>query len=165
MSRPCYVIFDADKDRWAFARMKGWRALGNIDFDFDNVHEVNVLRDWSSETTVKRKLRERFSYAGCVVVLIGEYTRNLYKYVRWELDVALDLDLPIVAVNLNGKRSIDLDLCPPIIRDESVVHVPFRMDIIKYAVENFPIEYRRRSVADTGPRYYPPRIYKELGLD
>jgi hypothetical protein len=29
-----YIIFDGDKDRWAYAFMKGWKALKNIDFDF-----------------------------------------------------------------------------------------------------------------------------------
>ena len=33
--------------------------------------------------------------ASAVVVLVGEKTKNLYKYVRWELELALELGLPI----------------------------------------------------------------------
>lgn len=159
-----YVIFDADNDYWAYARMKGWRALRNIDFDFRNAHEINTLRDWSSETTVKPKLRERFRNSDQVIVLIGPNTRNLYRYVRWELDVALELDLSIIAVNLNGMRKIDDELCPPIIRTEFVVHIPFKMAIIKYAMDHFPDEFRRRSASDHGPRSYPRSVYASLGL-
>ena len=42
-----------------------------------------------------------------VVLLVGPSTRHLYRFVRWELDVALELDLSIVAVNLNGKRFME----------------------------------------------------------
>ncbi len=158
-----YVIFDGDNDYWAYARMKGWKILGNIDFNFHDAHDLNSIRDTSSETTVKRKLSERFSSAKQIIVLIGESTRNLYRYVRWELDVALDLDLPIIAVNLNGKRSIDTNLCPPIIRDEFVVHIPFRMRIIKYALDNFPDEQARNST-EYGARLYNQSVYDSLGL-
>jgi hypothetical protein len=63
-----YIIFDGDNDYWAYAGMKGWKALRNIDFDFHDAHELNTLRDFSSELTVKRKLKERFQTA-CQVVL------------------------------------------------------------------------------------------------
>jgi hypothetical protein len=159
-----YVVFDADNNRWAYARMKGWNALRNIDFDFENAHDINSLRDWSSEETVKRKLRERFKYTEQVILLIGKSTKNLHRYVRWELDVALALDLPIIAVNLNSERSIDLNLCPPIIRDEYVVHIPFRMRIIKYAMDNFPNEYHKRDLNAEGRRSYSQSVYKSLEL-
>jgi hypothetical protein len=79
---------------------------------------------------VKRALRQRFSNAKDVVVIVGQKTRNLYRYVRWELEVALQFDLPIIAVNLNGKRAIDYELCPPVIRGEYVVHIPFKLAIM-----------------------------------
>jgi hypothetical protein len=159
-----YVIFDGDEDLWAYGRMKGWRALENIDFDFRDAHDLNTLRDGSSEETVKRKLRERFKPTEQVIVLIGEKTKNLFRFVRWELEAALDLDLPIIAVNLNGDRTIDEDLCPPIIRDEYVVHIPFKMAAIKYAMEQFPKEYKSRAAGPKGPRTYSKSVYDSLGI-
>lgn len=158
-----YVVFDGDNDYWAYARMKGWKVLENIDFDFNDAHDINRLRDTSSEETVKRKLRERFRNAGQIIVLIGEKTKNLYRYVRWELEVALNLDLPIIAVNLNGKRSIDYDFCPPIIRDEDVVHISFKMRIIKHALDNFP-NYYNTSEDELGSMYYRDEVYNDLGI-
>lgn len=158
-----YVIFDSDNDYWAYARMKGWKTLKNIDFDFKDAHDINRLRDYSNEETVKKKLRERFKYADQIIVIIGEGTKNLYRYVRWELEVALNLGLPIIAVNLNGKKSIDYDLCPPIIRDEYVVHIPFKMRIIKYALDNFPDEFHSSENQD-GARLYNKKVYEDLGI-
>ena len=76
----------------------------------------------------------------------------------------MKLDIPIISVNLNGERSQDGDLCPPIIRDEYVVHIPFKLKIIQYALDNFPSEYHRRSQSDNGPRLYNDSVYTKLGL-
>jgi len=159
-----YMIFDGDKDYWAYARMKGWKALENIDFDFRDAHDLKRIRDWSLPDTVRRTLRQRFSTAEQVIVLIGEETKHHHRFVRWEIDTALDLNLPIIAVNLNNKRNMDLDLCPPIMRDEYIVHVSYKMMIIKYALDNFPQEFNRRNLSDRKPRHYSDSVYKSLGL-
>lgn len=160
-----YVIFDGDNDIWAYRLMKGWKSNENIDFNFHDAHDLRPLTDRAGEETVKKRLRERFSNAKQVIVLIGESTKHLYRFVRWELQVALGLDIPIIAVNLNGRRDCDPDRCPPIIRDEYVVHVSFKMVIIKHALDNFPPFYHRREYDAKGPLYYNNSVYKGLGLD
>lgn len=99
-----------------------------------------------------------------MLVLIGELTKSHRRFVRWELIEALERDLPIIAVNLNKTRGIDRNLCPPVLRTKYVVHIPFRMRIIKYALENFPREYYGRGNARNGPRDYPDGVYEDLGL-
>lgn len=161
-----YIIFDGDNDKWAYARMKGWKALETIDFDFEDAHEVYSLTDRANdESYIKGKLKKRFENARQVIVLLGEHTKNLYKYVRWELEVAKELDLPIIAVNLNGDRAQNLNTCPPIIRDDYVVYIPYKMKIIKYALDNFPSEYKKREVGSKGSRIYNDTIYQNLGLN
>lgn len=159
-----YIIFDGELDQWAYRFMRGWKTNKHIDFDFHDAHDLNTIREWSSVDTVRRRLRERFSTAKQIIVLIGDNTRHKRRFVRWEMDAALGLDLPIVAVNLNHKRTIDYDRCPPILRNEPVVHVDFRARIIKHALDYFPEFYRRRGPDDTGPFYYDGSVYRELGL-
>lgn len=159
-----YVIFDGDEDMWAYGFMKGWKNNDNIDFNFFDAHDLKPLTQNASEETIKKRLRERFSNAKQVIVLIGEKTKNLYRFVRWELDTALRLDLPIVAVNLNNERKMDPDRCPPIIRDTYTVHVSFKLKIIKYALDNFPSEFHKRNVNDGGNRIYNDSVYEGLGL-
>lgn len=160
-----YIIFDGDKDQWAYRYMRGWKSLNHIDFDFDDAHDLLPLTYRAEdENYIKGKLKERFKNASQVIVLIGESTKYLYKYVRWELQAALELDIPIIAVNLDDRRSLNSDLCPALIRDKYVIHIPYKMDIIRYALDDFPSEYRNRDKALTGPRYYPTKIYEQLGL-
>lgn len=161
-----YIIFDGDNDKWAYARMKGWKALEHIDFDFENAHDEYALTsNAGNEDYIKGKLRKRFQNASHVIILIGESTKNLYKYVRWEIEVAQNLDIPIIAVNLAGDRKQNSITCPPIIKDTYVVHIPFKMRIIKYALDNFPTEFKRRdSNRSVGGRVYKDSVYSSIGL-
>ncbi len=162
-----YIIFDGDNDKWAYARMKGWKALENIDFHFEDAHDEYTLTNQASdETYIKGKLKRRFETAKQTIVLIGDNTKNLYKYVRWELEIAQSLNLPIIAVNLNGDRKQNSDTCPPIIRDTFVVHIPFKLKIIKYSLDNFAsFFYKRTTNSINGALLYPDHLYESLGLN
>ena len=159
-----YVIFDGDKDMWAYAYMKGWNQIEHIEFDFYDAHDLQPLTDRASEETVRARLRQRFSNSKQAIVLIGESTRYLYKFVRWEIETAMDLDFPIIGVNLDGSRKYDAQLCPPILRDQYVVHVPFKAKIIQYALDNFPSEHAKREADAAGNRIYNDSVYTRLGL-
>jgi hypothetical protein len=160
-----YVVFDGDKDKWAYAYMKGWKSSENVEFNFHDAHEISSLTaNAENERYIKTALRERFASAKQVICLVGESTKNLFRYVRWELETALDLDIPIIAVNLNGQRQMDPERCPAIIRETYTVHVPFKAAITQYALDNFPDEFARRDKNTKGPRLYNESVYKGLGL-
>ncbi len=156
-----YTIFDGDNDKWAYGHMKGWAALPTVPFTFVNAHDLdNMTARAQGEEYVKRNLKARMLKSTAVIVIIGKSTKNLYRFVRWELDLALELGLPIVAVNLNGSKVQD-DLCPPIIRDECVVHVPFQLKPIKHALSHWPSEFYGMSSTDRkrGARHYSNEQY------
>jgi hypothetical protein len=159
-----YVIFDGDNDMWAYAYMKGWSQSEHIDFDFYDAHDIRPLTDRASDETVKTRLRERLGNTKQAIVLIGENTKTLYKFVRWEIEMCQNLDIPIIAVNLNGSRRMDPERCPPILVGHYVAHVPFKAKIIQYALDNFPEEYYRRSPNADGDRYYKDDVYQKLGI-
>lgn len=160
-----YVIFDGDKDRYAYAFMKGWKVNDRVEFDFRDAHDIGAMTARASdEGYVKSELRKRMQASQQVIVLVGESTKNLRKFVGWEIDLALELELPIIVVNLNDKRRMDPDLCPVPLRSGYVVHVAYKRAIIKYALEQFPTEYARRNRSTTVDRYYTDDIYRSLGI-
>ena len=159
-----YTIFDGDTDMWTYGFMNGWRSLERIDFDFHDAHDLKPLTDRASEETIRARLRDRLSNTKQAIVLIGENTRNLYCFVRWEMETCLRLDIPMIAVNLNGQRGMDAERCPPILKGEYVVHVSFQMKIIQYALDHFTTEYHRRSANAVGDRVFNPSVYAQLGL-
>ena len=40
---PVYVAFDGDKDKWAYAFMKGWKTNERVDFDFEDAHDLDAM--------------------------------------------------------------------------------------------------------------------------
>jgi len=160
-----FVSFDGDNDMHYYRLMCAWKRNDNIPFNFFDAHDLNTARDSSQEASIKRQLRTRLLNARIVVALIGEHTRYLYKFVRWELEQSLDLGLPIVAVNLNGRRSVDQHRCPPIIRERLVVHISFGSRILQHALDNWPARFARlKGEGRDKPYYYVDDVYSRLGL-
>lgn len=160
-----YVCFDGDNDIHYYRLMCAWKQNDGINFNFYNAHDLNQCRDSSEERSIKRMLRERLLSTSVFVVLIGENTRYLYKFVKWEMEQALAMDIPIIGVNLNGMRGQDKDRCPPVIRDQLVVYISFNAGILQFSLEDWPDEYRKlKQQGKIGGRFYKDSIYKKLGL-
>jgi len=160
-----YVAFDADSDIRYYRLMTAWKQNDNTNFDFYNAHDLNSIWNQSIEDTIKRRLRERLNNTKVFVLLVGEKTKFLYKFVRWEIEQALSMDLPIIVVNLNGKRGIDIDKCPLILKSELALHVSFNAKIIQKALENWELYHRKmRREGKTDPFYYDNDVYKSFDL-
>ena len=165
-----YVAFDGDTDIKYYRTMQMWKQNDNTDFNLYDAHDLNNAMDTSTEETIKRKLRERMSNSKVFVLLVGEGTRNLYKFVRWEIEQAIKYDLPIIVVNLpktpggEGKRSMDSDRCPKIARETLAIHVSFRSKILQQALENWPDSHKsHKNDRENGPYYYKDKVYENLG--
>src|SRR5215472_12862811 len=102
-----YIAFDGDNDMRYYRTMQMWKANDNIDFNFYDAHDLNSARDSSQEESIKRQLRERMQNAKQFILLAGEKTRYLTKFVMWEVEYARKLDLPIIVANLNGTKEYD----------------------------------------------------------
>ena len=159
-----YVIFDGDKDMWAYGFMLGWNRNEHMEFSFYNAHDLRPLEGTVSEAYVKSVLKQRLQNTKQAIVIVGESTRYLYKFVRWEIETCIDMDIPIVVVNLNGLKEMDADLCPPILRGTCTIHVPFKAKAIQFALDDFCdgfANYKTRGFIDL---YLKPHVYKSLGL-
>lgn len=159
-----YIAFDGDNDMHYYRLMTAWKANDGFSLNFHNAHDLNTARDSSQEESIKRQLRERFANSKLLLVLIGANTKYLTKFVKWEMDVALRLGLPIIGVNLNGSRQMD-DRCPPTIRDQLAVYTSFNHNIIEHAMDHWPTEFQSlRAAGTTGPRFYNDDVYRRIGL-
>ena len=160
-----YVAFDGDNDMWAYRLMQAWKEHEHIDFNFYDAHDLNSARDTSTEESMKAQLRERMANAKQMVLLVGEHTKYLRKFVPWEIELARKKDLPIIVANLNKKREYDADRCPSAIGNEVyTMHVAFYAKIIKYALDNFAEIYHEYKHERVGNYHYKDVVYEDLGL-
>jgi len=160
-----YIIFDRKNDTWAYNRIKKWKSEKYFNFDIKDTQEV--YQTWvktKNERNLKCNLRKLFQEAEQIIVLIGEKTKNLNTYMKCEIETALEIDVPIIGVNLNGKRCIDYCLCPSIMSNKYIIFIPFNKKIIQCALEHFPSEHKSRPFQNNGPRLYNDLVYHHLGL-
>ncbi|MNF72640.1 hypothetical protein D3C85_349160 [compost metagenome] len=160
-----YVAFDADSDIRYYRLMTAWKQSDHTDFNFYNAHDLTNIWQHSSEETIKRSLRERLLNTKIFVLLVGEKTKFLYRFVKWEIEQAQKMDLPIIVVNLNGKRGIDNDYCPLILKNSLALHVSFNAKIIQKSLEEWEPLYRKyKGENKNSAFYYDENVYKSLGI-
>lgn len=149
-----YVAFDGDNDIRYYELMKAWDANENIDFEFHDAHDLRQAADTSLESTIKASLLERFKNSKLFILLIGEHTKYLRKFVKWEIETAIRLELPIICVNLNGSEKED-DNCPSSLDGYLAVFIPFKEEKIKNAINNWPDQDAKlRKERQTGHYHY-----------
>lgn len=158
-----YVAFDADSDIRYYRLMQAWKANDGFEFDFNNAHDLTTIRPDSGEAAIKASLRERMKNSNCLVVLVGENTKYLRKYVPWEVEIAMKADLPLIVVNINGKKQMDNNLCPTLLHSALAIHIPYGPDIMQLALDNWPTSHlKNRMGKSSGPFYYNQSVYDGL---
>lgn len=133
MGLPRTFVGFSSTDRHMYELMGAWRKNTHLDFNFADC-QLNMALDSEDEVYIKRKCRERIDMAGTFMLLIGRDTRSKHKYVRWEIQVAIEKGCSLIGVNLDGSRHINADLCPPVMQDVGAVFVPYSAAIIAHAL-------------------------------
>jgi len=156
-----YIAFDGDEDMKHYRLLQAWAANKSIDFDFYNAHDLNTARDGSLTESIKAQLRERMDNSKVMLLLVGENTYRLRKFLPYEVKIARKRDVPIIVANLNGKRKYDKKLCPVAIEDGvCTVHIAFDQKAIKHALNNFPEWYHaNKKQHQNHTLSYPDSIY------
>ncbi len=160
-----YVAFDADNDIHYYRLMQAWKQNDNTNFNFYDAHDLTTIMSWSTEDTIKASLRTRLQNTKVFILLVGERTKFHQKFVRWEIEQAIRRELPIIVVNLNGKRYYDDEYCPSILENQLAVHISFNQKILEKALnewESLHNTYTREG--NTGPYRYKQETYTALGL-
>ncbi len=160
-----YVAFDGDNDIHYYRLMKAWKSNEDLNFNFYDAHDLNSARDTSTEESIKAQLRERMANAKQMILLVGDNTKYLRKFVPWEIELARKKDIPIIIVNLNGSREYDGDRCPAAIKDgKYTISVSYNAKIIQYALDNFPGRYETYKDEKGHTYSYKDSVYEKLGL-
>lgn len=157
-----YVAFDGDNDIRYYRLMLAWKRRDSSSFNFHDAHEINTSRDSSQEESIKRQLRERMNYSNIFVLLVGESTRYLRKFVKWEIETAIKLEIPIICVNINGSRQKD-NLCPASLDGQLAIFIPFELKIMQYAFDHWPHSHAQKiKEGKSGAYRYNDSVYQQL---
>lgn len=163
-----YVAF-ASENISSYRLMEAWRENKNIDFNFYDAHDLYQARDSSKPETIKARLRERMKNAKQIVLLGSPEAKKKggdgVSFLAYELQVALELGLPIVVSHLDGSREGNSANYPkPLVAaDYYTMSVSFQPAIIKYALDDYASAFATSE--RTGSYHYNEKTYKSLGLE
>lgn len=128
-----YVAFDGDSEMNYYNTLKMWDKNNRIDFELHNAHDLKQARDSSSDESIKRSLRDRIRASKIVILIVGPQTHHHTRFVKYEIEYAKLLGLPIVlAVLGNGVKPSSW------FEDYPAIEVPFNLARINYALKNWP---------------------------
>jgi hypothetical protein len=157
MGLPRTFVGFSSTDIHYYRLMLAWKEHEHIDFNFANLQLSQEINS-ENEAYIKSRCRERIEKAGTFAVLIGQDTRSKHKYVRWEMEVALEKECRIIGINLDKARQVVPETCPPIIRNVGAIFVPFSPKIVAYALENYKMHPDKDYEYNDG-------VYRQLGYN
>jgi len=156
-----YIAFDGDTDMYYYNLMKAWKQSDNTNFNFNDAHDLNTARDTSETESIKKQLRERMANSKMFILLLGKNTKRLTRFVKWEVEHAMFLKLPIIVVNLNNKRTVDEDRMPSWLDEYSCISCSFNAKIIQYSLEQWELLFDEN---ENGHYPWKETVYSYLGL-
>lgn len=155
MGLPRTFVGFSSTDINSYRLMQAWKAHEHIDFNFTDCQLASSINS-EDEQYIKKLCRERINMAGKFIQIIGKDTRTKHKYVRWELEVAIEKGCTIIGVNLDKSRSIVAETCPPLMNNIGAIFVPFSPKIIAHALEEFEMKPK-------GNWHFNENLYQRLG--
>lgn len=155
MGLPRTFVGFSSTDIKYYRMMQAWKAHEHIDFNFTDC-QLGTEINSENEAYIKQKCRERINMAGTFAVIIGSDTKSKHKYVRWEMEVAIEKKCRIIGINIDGSRYMVDDTCPSIIKNIGAIFVPFSPKIVAHALNNYVMGSRDNF-------HYPDLAYKNLG--
>ena len=155
MGLPRTFVGFSSTDILSYRLMLAWKEHQHIDFDFTNCQLGQEINS-EDETYIKRRCRERIAMAGTFAILIGQDTKSKHKYVRWEMEFALEKKCRFICINLDKSRRVVEKTCPSIIRNVGAIFVPFSPKIVAYALGDYVMN-------SSDDYHYKDEVYTQLG--
>ena len=138
--------------------MCAWKAHDHIDFNFADFQLEQAIKS-EDENYIKRLLRNKIVRADTYALLIGEDTFTKIRFVKWEVEVAIEKGCRLIGININNSRFRDIR-CPSFFADKGALFVPFSSRIVAKALEWNP-QPRNPSLPDDWS--FNDSLYTSLG--
>lgn len=165
MAKKIFICYDHAKDVDYYNMLKSWLSDDGITIITGNSVSETVLSPKALTSQVSA-LEQKMQNIDAFVLIVSENTRNLCTQMLWEVNVALDSGIPIIALNANGLRYIDESNCPTLLKGKHVLHIANNPKILEKALEIWPLYYKEHKDEDKkGARFFKDSVYQLLGIE
>lgn len=99
-----FVSYRADDESTKYKNLLvAWSESPNLNFFEVKFEDTSIGVSINSEDAnyIKRRIREKLENSSRVICLIGKSTHQS-EWVRWEIEKAFELNIPITAIKINS---------------------------------------------------------------
>lgn len=166
MQQIVYLAFDGTNDLEQFKQIQEWEFSNNQKYTFIDGLDLYKQLDKTNDEVLKAQVRERMNLANVCVLLINKTTKSFRRFIRWQIEHAINNNMPIIAINVNGIRSVDYDRVPTILKKNLAIHIAFQAKILEFAIDNWPESHNQYSLKEVKNSFkYSEEVYNSLGLE
>lgn len=166
MQKIIYLAFDGTNDLVPYKQILEWEFSSSGKYNFIDGLDLYKQLDKINDELLKSQVRERMELANICVLLITKTTKSFRRFIRWQIEYAINNNMPIIAINVNGIRSVDYDRVPTILKKNLAMHIAFQAKILEYALDNWPESHYQYKLKENKNSFkYSEDIYNELGLE
>lgn len=126
-----YVSFNEKKDNESFETLKKFKDIENL--SYVSINEKDI--EGKNEEEAKKIIKDKMNGSKLFVLLIGENCRNIER-IKYEIEVAKELNVKFICINLNGVSKCD-SRSPESLFKVFRIYIPLIDKAYKHAVEMF----------------------------
>lgn len=160
-----YVAMDASKDIKYYEEFKLMLRNNGVKHNiFDGIDYYKEF-DKTPDDVLKFKIQKNLERADVIVVLLSKTLKSMRKFSKWQIEHAVNIGKPIIAVNPNRIRSVDYDVCPTILKSHLSLHIPYDAVVFELAVMNWPKSHEEHMKNEKEQRKiykYAESVYQQI---
>ncbi|MBQ7277033.1 MAG: TIR domain-containing protein [Bacilli bacterium] len=158
-----YVIYDSFGNANAYKTLKEFKQSDGSAFDFyDGIKYLKSL-DKVSDDELKAAIFENMDEADAVIVLLSKNVKSMRKFIKWQIEYAVNEKKVLMSMNCNRLRSLDYDVTPTILKNRLSLFLPYEEKALELALINWPKSFKEHVAnGDNGPYRYDMEVYYDL---
>ena len=158
-----YVAFNALNDMNMYKALEAFEQEDGSKFNFYNGAQFANLLDKENDDVLKNKIQKNMDGSDLVVVLLSKTLKSMRRFSKWQVEYAINKQMPIIALNNNALRGVDYDIMPTILKNHLCLIVPNDPKALELACYNWPNSAKEHyQNNDKTPYRYDYEVYKEL---
>lgn len=158
-----YVIYDSQANAGAYAKLKEFKQSDGSNFDiYDGVKFLKSL-DKVSDEELKDAIFANMDLADAVIVLLSKNVKSMRKFIKWQIEYAVNKKMVLMSMNCNRVRSLDYDVTPTILKNRLSLFLPYDEKALELALANWPESFASHvKNGDNSPVRYSMDVYYQL---
>ncbi|MFA6661851.1 MAG: TIR domain-containing protein [Bacilli bacterium] len=161
-----YVICHETFDVKAYNKLKDMRQTDDSQFNFIDSLSLSVQLNVLNDEELKLLLYKNMDEADIVLILLSKKVKSMRKFVKWQVEYAINQEMPIICINNSPLRSMDYSITPTKLKKRRSLFISYDSEVLELACMNWVQSNKKHSdMGENIPYCYDKAVYDELNAE